>query len=171
MAKVDKSAARLYKVLAEKFGKLIHDAPNEDVRAKLRKCNSYGSYAKAVLEGKDIPDIVASRMYELINRCINEWSDQYVASFYDALIQDDSEKNQLSLDLDSKPEEVVESSDEMLEFDFNGVKHTVKAVSKMKKFITIMRPDGSCYDQEVADDFDLKEFESKLSQGYFVIHH
>lgn len=171
MAKVDKSTARLTKVLAEKFGKLIHDAPNESVRAKLRKCNAFGMYAKDALDGKEIPDKVAQRMYELINTCINDWSDQYVIAFYDALIQANVVENQLSLDLDSKPEEVVDSQDEMIEFEVNGVKHTVKAVAKMKKFITIMRPDGSCYDQEVDDNFDLKKFESELSQGYLVIHH
>jgi hypothetical protein len=173
MAKVDKSCARLTKVLAEKFGKLIHDAPNEAIRAKLRKCNAFGKHAKDALAGVEIPEHVAQRMYELINKCINDWSDQYVNAFYDALIQEDVEEKQMSLELETSNSEETVSETETLELvDDNGVKHTVVVSNKPYHYVVIMRPDGSYYQQEVdADTFDLKDFESRLSIGYAVIQY
>lgn len=162
---VNKSALRLYKVLAEKFGKLIAEAPNEDVRKKLRKCNAQGKYVEDIKVGKEIPDKVSQRMNELMNKCINEWSDLYVKSVYDSILAEVAESYQTSLTFEEdKPEVKTEVE------DVPSVKEEtlIDSSNERARYIAkVERPDGTTYEQEVDSD-DIEAQQKRFGKRYKV---
>jgi len=96
-------------------------------------------------------------------------------SFIDEFYPKGGDETMSNVVLDSKESVESEAKAEEIEtmeiVDCFGEKHIVGVHNKPHHYVVIMRPDGSCYEQEVSDNFDLKDFESRLSNGYFVIHH